>query len=94
MLFRSLSFAAFLQWLFTKSKKIITAGVTIIILLISLNLVQTYQYRNGIIHWDHMTKEAYWNVFLKTEMTDKERIDNEKLMCNPNYEKEKNGDDD
>lgn len=31
-----------------------------------LNLFQTYQYYQGIIHPDSMTKEKYWYVFLKT----------------------------
>jgi len=27
--------------------------------------VQTYQYRHMIIHWSDMTKEKYWEVFMK-----------------------------
>jgi hypothetical protein len=34
--------------------------------LISVNLIQSYQYKNNIIHYDSMTKEGYWKVFLKT----------------------------
>ncbi|MCI5057774.1 MAG: hypothetical protein MRY83_16785 [Flavobacteriales bacterium] len=32
-----------------------------------LNIVQTYQYKNYIIHWWTTTKEQYWKVFLRTE---------------------------
>lgn len=31
-----------------------------------LNLFQTYQYAEGILHPDSMTKKAYWYVFLKS----------------------------
>ncbi len=31
-----------------------------------LNIVQTYQYKNFILHWGEMDKQKYWNVFLKT----------------------------
>lgn len=34
-------------------------------LAVFLNLFQTYQYSEGIIHPDSMNKEAYWHVFLK-----------------------------
>lgn len=37
-----------------------------IVLAITLNLIQTYQYQRHIIHPDSMTKEKYWYVFLKT----------------------------
>lgn len=36
-------------------------------LVIALNLLQTYQYQQGIIHPDSMNKEKYWHVFLKTD---------------------------
>lgn len=43
---------------------------TVIVLLflctIVLNLIQAYQYRHFILHWDKMDKEKYWTVFLKT----------------------------
>lgn len=38
---------------------------SLITALVLLNLFQSYQYSMGIIHWDRMTKEAYWNVFGK-----------------------------
>jgi hypothetical protein len=34
---------------------------------IPLNLVQTYQYKEYILHWDSMTKDKYWKIFLKTD---------------------------
>lgn len=35
-------------------------------LLIMLNLFQTWQYKNGLIHYDDMTREAYFKGFLQT----------------------------
>jgi hypothetical protein len=90
----ALPMAACFEWLFKKSKVVAGFSLTVIIFFISLNLIQSYQCRNGIIHWDHMTKESYWNVFLKTNLTDEERIANDKLLCNPDYQKEMKGEDD
>jgi len=39
--------------------------ITLICFAIFLNLFQTYQYRYYLIHWSDMTKEKYWNVFLR-----------------------------
>ncbi len=33
--------------------------------LLGLNLFQTWQRKNEIIHWDSMTKEAYWESFMR-----------------------------
>lgn len=40
---------------------------TVIILGVALNIFQSYQYHKGIIHWDSMTWEWYWKVFLSLE---------------------------
>lgn len=37
------------------------------IFLVNLNVVQTYQYKEYILHWSKMDKERYWEVFMKTE---------------------------
>lgn len=55
----------------------------VLLLLISLNQFQIYQYRHSLIHWDSMTKKYYWAVF-GTLQHDKER---EKLLQAPDYEK-------
>ncbi len=36
-------------------------------LSIPINLIQTYQYSRGIMHWDQMTKDKFWQIFLKTD---------------------------
>jgi len=40
----------------------------ILFIFISLNLFETLQYRHTIIHWDSMTKEAYFNCFGKLQV--------------------------
>jgi len=40
--------------------------VTLIVLLVFLNLLQSWQYSQGIIHAYAMNKTKYWHVFLKT----------------------------
>lgn len=62
--------AAFIDWSL-KSKLILKSAVfTTIVLLTCLNLFQTWQYKYGILHFQSMTKEVYWAVFLKTEQPD------------------------
>lgn len=41
--------------------------ITISLFTIPLNLIQTYQYKEFILHWVSMDKEKYWKIFLKTE---------------------------
>lgn len=48
-----------------KSKAIKMTTVTLIILLVTFCQLQTYQYRYEIIHWSEMTKEKYWEAFLR-----------------------------
>ncbi|MFK7787314.1 MAG: hypothetical protein AB8B56_19480 [Crocinitomicaceae bacterium] len=43
------------------------ASITLIVLLIGLCQIQTFQYRYGEIHWSEMTKDQYWNVFLRID---------------------------
>lgn len=44
------------------SKAVLWLGV----LLVGVQLIQTYQYNRNIIPFDNMTKEKYWNLFLRT----------------------------
>ena len=41
--------------------------------LVAFNLLQTYQYIAVVIHWDNMTKEAYWFSLGKLKYTEEER---------------------
>ena len=37
-------------------------------LTVPVNIIQTYQYDNFILHWSQMNKDKYWKVFLKTDV--------------------------
>ena len=63
----SLPLAAGLQQVFEKSKVRAMVFGSIVFLLISLNLFQTWQYKNGLIHYDDMSKEAYFKGFFQTK---------------------------
>ncbi len=47
-----------------KGRILRTALLTFTFVLIAACQIQTYQYRYYEIHWDEMTKEKYWDVFL------------------------------
>ncbi len=55
----------------------ITSFFTILTLVATLNLFQTYQYSMGLIHWSRMTKEFYWKIFGKISF---DRAANEKYL--------------
>lgn len=55
--------ALFIHEIFSGKKILKAVFLTIILLLISLNIWQSYQYKKGILHYDGMTKEAYIKLF-------------------------------
>ena len=65
----SLPLAAGFQQVFENSKlrKVIFGSIAF--LLISLNLFQSWQYKNGLIHYDDMSKEAYFKGFFQTKIS-------------------------
>lgn len=66
-----------------KQKKVVTAIAFVIIsFFVVLNLFQTRQYRSFAIHWDSMTKEAYFANFGKMQPV--EGLDT--LFKSPDYE--------
>lgn len=60
----AISFAIFLTEIKTLGKKIF---LCLTFLLIIFNQIQTYQYRYNQIQWDGMTKEKYWDNFLRLD---------------------------
>jgi hypothetical protein len=46
------------------SKKIF---LSLIVLLVLVCQIQTYQYRRMQIHWSDMNKEKYWDVFMRID---------------------------
>lgn len=77
--------AAFITW--SSEKKILIKILTlaVVFILIGHNLFQTKQYYNEAIHWDSMSKEAYWESFGRLHATDKFH----NLLDPPNYVGEK-----
>lgn len=58
------SLAAFIEhFIKAKSKFIRSAVLTLLLLITSLNIFQTYQYKRIYLHWAGTTKEMYWQVF-------------------------------
>lgn len=41
--------------------------ITLALITVPINIIQTYQYKNYILHWIDMNKEDYWKIFLKTD---------------------------
>lgn len=80
--FLTIPLTAFLRTVFEKKKIIKATVVTVIFVFISLNLFQTLQYRRTLIHWDSMTKEAYWAVFGKLKFPE----NYQELIQTPDYE--------
>ncbi len=72
-------FAAFIdkiltmEWKF-KLPELAVKYITLILLccFVYVNLIQTYQYNKHMIHFEAMTKEAYWITFCKFEHTGKD----------------------
>jgi hypothetical protein len=58
-------FAAITAWFLSLKIPWRALYLTIISLLIWFNFFQTRQYRYGAINWTAMTKEAYWDSFLR-----------------------------
>lgn len=56
------------------------ASLLVLAFLIHVNLYQSWQYKATIIHWDGMTREAYWHVFLRNDHPPEEAIER------PDYE--------
>jgi hypothetical protein len=61
----ALPLAALLQFISEKKWLIKIPATAIICFLLILNLKQSGQYRGGLLHWDAMSKKAYWGIFLK-----------------------------
>ncbi len=79
----ALPLAAFIEKIL-KSKIWLQTAVAIVFAgLIWLNQFQMNQYRTSLLHWDSMTKEAYWGIFGKK--TWPEGYD--KMIKVPDYEK-------
>ena len=66
----AIPFACCVGEIIKAGKLIKLTSVVLLLFFIFLNLFQIKQYINGAIHWDRMSKDAYWAVFLKKETPD------------------------
>lgn len=90
--FLAFPLAAFIHYIFTQKQLVIKGLFSIIAMgLIYLNMFQSLQFKNSIIHWDSMTREAYWYGFGKLSLQADEWQELEKLIKAPDYEKTKEG---
>ncbi len=62
----SIPLAALLQWGHVRIPKVRSMLAAGLVLLVFLNLFQTWQAGAGILHTSRMTKEAYWAIFGRT----------------------------
>ena len=84
--------AAFFQVLVDRKKWVKGSATVVIGLFMCLNIFQSLQKRNNVIHWDSMTKSAYWDVFMVLEIDDDARRKRfEKTLSAPDYDKAKKG---
>jgi hypothetical protein len=85
----ALTLAAFWNKFMPSGKRIYKYATGIVTsLVILLNLFQTYQYKRGVIHFDSMTKEKYWAVFLRLG---DETTKSDYLLKAPDYDKARRG---
>ena len=87
--FLALPMAAMFAYLFKQANLVRYISGGLIICLVLLNVFQTHQYTKGILHWDSMTKQAYWSIFLKTQKPS----NFDQLLETPNTEKALKGED-
>lgn len=88
--------AFLIKWLFTMSIKWLKFILIPVFLMASsffiyLNIFQVWQFKNSLIHWDSMSKNAYYFAFLKKDFSQNDRIFIETLFIHPNYEEMRKG---
>jgi hypothetical protein len=59
----SLALGYFIYWIINSKRKIAIPLFIVFGLFIYLNQFQAAQYRSGTLHWDSMSKQAYWKIW-------------------------------
>ena len=81
--------AALIQYVFSKGLILRSVFKSILLVGLVLSVFQTYQFHLGAIHWGEMSKNAYWDSFL--------RLDRSQLfetyLQSPVIERQKKGED-
>jgi hypothetical protein len=79
----ALPFTAFIVFV-QQQKQLFKKLLSALIVLACLESIHNYKkYRSGAIHWDSMTKEAYWDSFFRMDKS----ADFQLLIKAPDYEK-------
>lgn len=79
--------ATVFDWLLNRKWVIRNLALLVITLFIGLNCFQYWQYKIGFIHYDSMTKQAYWEIFLKTKVPQHYNL----MLFSPDYELARQG---
>jgi hypothetical protein len=80
----ALPMAAFLDVTWEKIwSRSISAGLALAFIV--LNIFQSIQYSDGMLHWDSMSKAFYWTMFGKRQFLPE--AEKEKLLQHPDNDK-------
>jgi len=82
----ALAIAAFWKVIWDSRHKWLRATSLIAVFFIVLNMFQSFQYKRGYIHWDSMSKEVYWDVFGRVNISWEERKEIHKNLDYPDYQ--------
>ncbi len=82
--------AFMIQWASKKWWKFLPFSA-IMVFIIGLNIFQTAQFRHSIIHWEAMSKEAYYYVWAKNGLNAEEYEKAGSLLVRPDYKGARKG---
>ncbi len=85
----ALPLAAIIQKIIKSKVWIKAITILSLVFLVYLNQFQMSQYRKSLLHWDSMTKKAYWGIMFKKNWPE----GYEKMIKTPDYEKALRGED-
>lgn len=79
----ALPLAVLIEKLWERKNWVKDIMITVLIALILLSQFQMSQYRTSLLHWDSMTKEAYWGIFGKKQWPE----GYDRMIQAPDYDK-------
>lgn len=85
--FLAIPLALVIQWILKQKRAVVLASFSLIIALAAYNVFAIWQYKQSMLHWDSMTKEAYQSIFFKTSWPENYA----ELIEAPDYEAAKKG---
>lgn len=81
----ALPLAAFIQYLLSRPVAGKVLSCILLLAIIGLNLLQSYQFSKNIIHYDRMTRAYYWRVFSYMDIGQVTEEDLKYLMSDSEY---------